>query len=162
MDDTDPWDLDRPDRLLRWLEQEVVFDEPAAYLVRVDVVDGEQRAVGWTRLWDEPPAVEHPDRTRLGDEALERLGMPGFDVPYRQRPLVVPVVVRPGLRVWTFDELEVFLSLRYAGNTAAFMQHDYLVVTELGWWWVWVDVREPEPRARWSRETVEDLMGRAV
>jgi hypothetical protein len=151
MTDGDPWDLDRPDVLLRWLQAQAPFDEPAAYLVRVD----EQQPVAWTRLWSEPPLDEYPHRTRLGEEALARLGVPEWT--RQARPLVVPVIVRPGHLVWTFDEQEVFLSLRYAGNRYAFMHHDFLVVTEHGWWWGFLDHREPEPRAAWSEATIDRL-----
>jgi len=150
----DPWDLERPDRLLRHFGQEIALTEPATYLLRVERVAGQQRLTGWTQLWQEPPVVAEPDRTDLTEQALARLGVPTRVPAYDDRPLVVPVVVRPGHLVWTDDEREVFLGLRYAGNSFAFMHSELVVVGESGWWMPESDLTGGSPRARWSDQSV--------
>jgi hypothetical protein len=158
MDETPPWELERPDLLLTALREHVAFDRPSTYLVRVDREQDVQHLADWTLLWSEPPLHEYPDRRRLTDDALERLETSGLElVPYRERPLVVPVVVRPGTRAWTFDETEVMLALRYSFSANAFMQEGPLLVTASGWWMPFAKLGGRAPRACWSAHTVETL-----
>lgn len=146
-------DLRRPDLLLREIAEQHPFDRPRTLLARVDGAYDAQRLVACTVLWEEPP-VDELVRTRVTGQALAQLGLSFARAPYRERPLVVPVVVRPGPTWWSADELEVWLGLRYGSNLCDARQGDILTVTPQGWLSQLDDLHGVEPRAVWAEPGV--------
>lgn len=154
MDDT-AWEVRRPDLLLEQVERRHRFDRPRTYLARVDGPYDDQRVAATTVLWDEPAAGE-PQRRRLTEQALERLGFcwtPG--ATYRDWPLAVPIVVRPGSAWPSWDEEEALLGLRYGCNSVQVRQGDVVTVTARGWFSFLDGLWGTTPCARW----VEPALG---
>lgn len=133
MDDETAWELRRPDLVLAQVAERHPFDRARTLLARVDGPYDDQRLTATTVLWDEP-ATDELQRTRLTEQALERLGFSrSADRDYRTWPLAVPVVVRPGSAWPSWDETEAFLGLRYGSNWVDVRQGDVLTVTARGW-----------------------------
>jgi hypothetical protein len=149
-DEENGWELRRPDLLLQAIAEQHPFDRPRTLLARVDGPYEAQRLTGTTLLWQEP-AVDELERTRLTEQALERLGFTRTAGGYRSWPLAVPVVVRPGSTLSSWDEHEAFVGLRYGSNWVGVRQGDILTVTARGWS-SWLDgIWGTTPRAQWSR-----------
>lgn len=149
-DDIDPWELRRPDLLLEQLAGQQPFDRPRTLLARVDGPYDDQRLTGSTVLWQEP-AADELERTRLTEQALERLGFERtYRGDYRGMPMAVPVVVRPGPSWPAWDESEAMLGLRYGSNWVDVRQGDLLTVTARGWCSFLDGLWGTTPRARWA------------
>jgi hypothetical protein len=145
----DPWEIRRPDLLLRLVAERHPFDRPRTLLVRVDGPYDQQCVADSTVLWDEPAQDEH-ERTVQTEQALRRLGFGFTRHPYPQWPIGVPVVVRPGSAWWSWDEREVWLGLRYGSNLCHVLTGDVLTVTARGWVSHLEALHGHEPRAVWS------------
>lgn len=153
MDNT-PWEVARPDRMLASLHGRVSFDRPGTWLVLVDAVGTGQNVLACTLVWANPSVDDTPDEQALAKSALERLGV--YDAPWTTvRPIVVPVIVRPGPAWYSWDESAILLALRYN----CFVAHtgDPLTVTERGWFSPCEELYGTEPKARWSAQTVVEL-----
>jgi len=149
-DDIDTaWQLRRPDLVLQQIAARHPFNRPRTLLARVDGPYAHQRLAGVTVLWQEP-AVDEVERTTLTEQALARLGFTRTEAAYRDWPLAVPVVVRPGSAWSSWDEREAFYGLRYGSNWVDVRQGDVLTVTTRGWT-SWLDgIWGSSPRAQWS------------
>ena len=151
MDLTKPnsWELRRPDRVLRDLEELLPFDVPRTLLARVDGRGPDQRLTKATELWRRPPRDELA-RTRTTERALKRLGLRWTKKPYETWPIVVAVVVRPGACWWSWDESEAHLGLRYGSNLVDTINGDIITVTRRGWYSQLDQLAGSAPAARWS------------
>lgn len=144
-----PWEVRRPDVLLAELAERHPFDRPCTLLARVDGGYEQQRLTSSTVLWAEP-ADDEVQRTRLTEQALERLGFSRTMARYPTWPLAVPVVVRPGSAWMAWDETEALLGLRYGSNLCDVLQGDVLTVTARGWYSPLDELYGSEPRAAWA------------
>jgi hypothetical protein len=147
-----PWEVRRPDLLLAELAERHPFDRPRTLLARIDGGYEEQRLTASTVLWDEP-ADDESERTRLTEQALERLGFARTAGRYPDWPLAVPVVVRPGPAWMSWDETEALLGLRYGSNLCDVHEGDVLTVTARGWYAPMDELWGTEPRAVWAAAT---------
>lgn len=147
-DKTYPWELRRPDLVLRDIAEREPFTTPRTLLARVDGPYEQQRVVGVTVLW-EAPAEDEFERTLLTEQALQRLGFDRTDAPYRHWPKAVPIVIRPGSAWFGWDESEAILGLRYGSNRCDVLQGDVLTVTARGWMSWPDDLYGTDPRAQW-------------
>ncbi len=148
VDDPGRWELRRPDLLLQEVAAREPFDRPRTLLARVDGPYEQQRLVGVTLLWDEP-AEDERKRTRLTEQALQRLGFGLTRLPYPDWPMVVPIVIRPGPSWFSWDESDALLGLRYGSNLCDVVQGDVLTVTFRGWTSWPDDLYGAQPRAGW-------------
>lgn len=137
--------------LLAELAQRHPFDRPRTLLARVDGGYEQQRLTDSTVLWDEPAGDEH-QRTRLTEQALERLGFSHSADRYADWPLAIPVVVRPGPAWISWDETEAMLGLRYGSNMCDVREGDALTVTARGWYAPIDELWGAEPRALWAAD----------
>lgn len=144
-----PWELRRPDLVLRDIAEREPFTTPRTLLARVDGPYEQQRVVGVTVLW-EGPAEDEIERTLLTEQALQRLGFDRTDRPYPDWPMAVPIVIRPGSAWFGWDESEAILGLRYGSNLCDVIQGDVLTVTSRGWMSWPDDLYGTEPRAEWA------------
>lgn len=104
-----------------------------------------------------PPRLSLPLRTAvapvvraLGGGHEHASGHDVADLGYRDWPLAVPVVVRPG-PVWSSsDETEAFLGLRYGSNWVDVRQGDVLTVTARGWYSFLDELWGTTPKAMWA------------
>lgn len=149
MDKISPWELRRPDMLLRAVAAQQPFDKPRTLLARIDGPYDDQRVADVTVLWDEP-AEDELERTHLTEQALQRLGFGYCAAHYPEWPMAVPIVVRPGSAWWSWDESEAVLGLRYGSNLCNVLQGDVLTVTGRGWLSWPDDLHGTEPRAQWA------------
>jgi hypothetical protein len=145
------WELRRPDLLLQAVAAREPFDRPRTLLARVDGAYEQQLLAGLTGLWDEP-AEDESERTRLTEQALQRLGFGRSGLPYRDWPLAVPIVIRPGPSWFSWDESEAVLGLRYGSNRCDVLQGEVLTVTPRGWTSWPADLFGAEPRAQWQAQ----------
>lgn len=128
------------------------LDVPHTLLARVEGPEEQPELIGLEHLWCIPP-LDSLDRSGAVEDTLSRLGLhlnwrslgPDDDLPW-----IVPVVVRPGPCVWSWDESEVMLGLRYGCNGTSARQSEPLVVTGRGWWAALQDVYGTSPSAHWS------------
>jgi hypothetical protein len=130
-DEPDPGELRRPDLLLHAVVSYGPFSSPRTLLARVDGAYEQQVLAGVTRLWMEPPEGEL-DRARQTEQALQRLGFVSTGLPYRDWPMAVPIVIRPGPSWFSWDESEAVFGLRYGSNLCDVVQGDVLMVTPRG------------------------------
>ena len=149
LDEPDPGELRRPDLLLDAVASYEPFDSPRTLLARVDGAYEQQQLASVTRLWDEPPEDEL-ERTRLTEQALQRLGFEMTGLPYRDWPMAVPIVIRPGPSWFSWDESEAVLGLRYGSNLRDVVRGDVLTVTPRGWSSWPEDRYGGQPRAQWQ------------
>lgn len=140
-------ELRRPDLVLEQVQERCPFTAPKAVLARVDGPYDSQQVTDAAHLWWSPPVFQD-DGSALVTAAAEQLGLLDADGPYRERPLLVPVVVRPGSCWWGFDELEVMLAIRYANLWVR--QGGPLTVTAKGWYEPLDGASGTHPRARWD------------
>lgn len=146
-----PWEIRRPDLLLREVAAQRPFDRLRTLLVRVDGPYEQQRIVASTVLWDEP-AEDENERTRLTEQALQRLGFSYTRATYPQWPIAVPVVIRPGSAWMSWDEHEVWLGLRYGSNLCDVIHGNVITVTARGWVSRLDRLSGGEPRAAWAAD----------
>lgn len=142
----------RLDLVLEAVAQHHPLEWPETLLGRVEGPEDRPELLGLERLWHVPP-LDTSDRTGAVEDALRRLGLHGnwrTLGPDDDLPWVVPVVVRPGPCVWSWDESEVMLGLRYGLNGTRALQSEPLVVTGRGWWAPFRKVYDTSPRAHWS------------
>ena len=151
-DEPSRWELRRPDLLLQSVAAREPYDRPRTLLARVDGPYEQQHLAGVTLLWDEP-ATDECQRTRLTEQAMQRLGFGMTDLPYADWPMAVPIVIRPGPSWFSWDESEALLGLRYGSNLCDAVQGDVLTVTPRGWVSWPDDLFGTRPRAAW-RTTV--------
>jgi hypothetical protein len=144
-----PWELRRPDLVLRAVAERQPFDRPRTLLARIDGPYDGQRLVGVTELWVDP-AEDELERTTLTEQALQRLGFGYTDARYPDYPMAVAIVVRPGSCWWSWDEQEAFLGLRYGSHLCDVIQGDLLTVTSHGWMSWPGDLHGTKPRAQWA------------
>lgn len=144
-----PWELRRPDLVLREVAVREPFTSPRTLLARVDGPYEQQRVVAVTLLWEEP-ADDELERTHLTEQALQRLGFGRTDARYPHWPMAVPVVVRPGAVWFGWDESEAILGLRYGSNFCDVIQGDVLTVTARGWMSWPDDLCGTQPQAEWA------------
>lgn len=145
-----PWELRRPDLLLRAVADREPFDRPRTLLARIDGPYDAQQLVDVTVLWEEP-APDELARTALTEQALQRLGFSYTGARYPDWPMAVPIVVRPGSSWFSWDEHEAVLGLRYGSNFCDVIQGDVLTVTSHGWM-SWMDeLHGDSPQAQWAR-----------
>jgi hypothetical protein len=148
-DEPDPGELRRPDLLLHAVAGYEPFSSPRTLLARVDGAYEQQVLAGVTGLWDEPPEHEL-DTTRQTEQALQRLGFVSTGRRYRDWPMAVPIVIRPGPSWFSWDESEAVLGLRYGSNLCDVVQGDVLTVTPRGWSSWPADLYGGQPRAQWQ------------
>jgi hypothetical protein len=142
-------DLHRPDLVLAALERRHPFTRPLVLLARVEGDPAAPDVVAGAELWAAPP-LDREDRRCRVEQTLADLG-PEWDArPYRDRPLLVQVVVRPGPCWWSWDETEVLLGLRYGSNEACVRQGELYVVTAEGWYSPFSERWDVSPRACWA------------
>lgn len=149
IDDYPNFELRRPDLILRQVADQNPFDRPRTLLARVDGRYAQQRLVGVTVLWDAPAADER-ERSTITEKALARLGFEWTRANFRDWPLAVPVVVRPGSAWPCWDEDEALLGLRYGSNCVDCRHGDVLTVTGRGWYSSLDGIWGTSPRAHWS------------
>lgn len=141
-----PWELRRPELLLRHLDREGWLRTWQTLLARVRDPAGAQELLGCDQVWAQEPD-EREDARDLVEASLRRLGLPEWDWPdYNDRDLIVPVVVRHGPLLpfqWDFD---VLYGLRYA-NSFQVRRGDLLLVTPHGWCSALEEFGAREPRA---------------
>lgn len=147
-DEPSRWELRRPDALLQSVAAREPYDRPRTLLARVDGAYEQQHLAGVTLLWDEA-ATDECERTRLTEQAMQRLGFGMTALPYADWPMAVPIVIRPSPSWFSWDESEALPGLRYGSNLCDVVQGDVLTVTPRGWI-SWPDgLFGPRPRAAW-------------
>ena len=150
----DPWDLRRPDLLLQAVADSEPFDRPRTLLARVEGPYEQQQLAAVTCLWEEP-AEDECERTRLTEQALQRLGF-GRGAPIDGcRPITVPIVIRSGPSWFAWDESEAVLGLRYGGNLRNVIWYEVLTVTPRGWTSWPAELSGTQPRAEWRAAAME-------
>lgn len=149
MDCPDPDELRRPDLVLQAVADRHPFDRPRALLAVVTGPYEQQRLTGSTVLWRQPPVHERA-RGRAADRAAVRLGLADAPLFPQHRPILVPVVVRPGASWWTWDESEVALAMRYCNQMLAVVRAGIVTVTDRGWYTQDDELSGTRPRAVWD------------
>lgn len=151
MSELKPWDLVDPAACLRAISRLERFTSPRAVLGLV--TPGRQHVLAATTLWHEPPADDLA-RTDITEEALRRLGLKEYDAAaFRDRPLVVPVIIVDGPCWWSIDVDEVRLGLRYANNWFQVPTSNPYVVNRHGWYDVFDERCGTTPAATFDRRS---------
>lgn len=143
-------EIRRPDLVLAAVAGRHPFTRPRALLALLTGPYGDQRLAGTTVLWGAPP-VDLDARSRAADRAAVRLGLD--DAPWSgvHRPVLLPVVVRPGPSWWSWDESEVASALRYCHHLWAVVRAGVATVTERGWYLPEDGIWDTAPRTVWHR-----------